>query len=329
MIKKITALIVILSIIVVSSNSNIFTKVKSIITNTESSNDIYNEPNPDNGIGIDNFQYIKIGDSKEDVLSKIGEPSRIDVSEYDFKWYVYNQNIKKFAMVGIEDGVVVALYSNSINSCEAEGINLNDSKESVNSKYDSIEYRRKGTTRYIIQSNGEYDIIKENKKYITIFYDIIEDSKVCSYQIISQKSEDSMREIYNSGSEELQKSFELETIDLINSTRAKFNMNSLEYSNSATKSSRKHSKDMLDNNYFDHINKQGETPFDRMEKEGVKYISAGENIASGQFNAIYAHEALMNSKGHRKNILGEYRYIGVGIGFGGTYKIYYTENFFM
>ena len=60
---------------------------------------------------------------------------------------------------------------------------------------------------------------------------------------------------------------------------------------------------MLDNNYFDHINKQGETPFDRMEKEGVKYISAGENIASGQFNAIYAHEALMNSKGHRKNIL--------------------------
>ncbi|SCG96881.1 CAP-associated domain-containing protein [Romboutsia sp. 1001713B170207_170306_H8] len=329
MIKKIGILMVILSIIVVAKNNDVFTKVKSTIIDTESSNDIYTEPNLDEWIEIDNFQYIKIGDSKDDVISKIGEPSRIDTSEYDFKWYVYNQNIKKFAMVGIEDGFVVALYSNSINSCETEGINLNDSKASVNNKYDSMEYRRKGNTRYIIQSNGEYDIIKENKKYITIFYDVIENSKVCSYQIINQKSEDNMKEIYSRGSEELQKSFELETIDLINSTRAKFNFNSLEYSDTATKSARKHSKDMLENNYFDHINKQDETPFDRMENEGVKYMSAGENIASGQFNAIYAHEALMNSKGHRKNILGEYKYIGVGIGFGGTYKIYYTENFFM
>ncbi|MDU2198224.1 MAG: CAP domain-containing protein, partial [Peptostreptococcaceae bacterium] len=71
-----------------------------------------------------------------------------------------------------------------------------------------------------------------------------------------------------------------------------------------------------------------ETPFDRMKKEGITYISAGENIASGQFSAIYAHEALMNSKGHRKNILGNYKYIGVGVDFGGTYKIYYTENFY-
>ena len=65
-----------------------------------------------------------------------------------------------------------------------------------------------------------------------------------------------------------------------------------------------------------------------MEKVGITYITAGENIASGQFSSIFAHEALMNSPGHRKNILGNYKYIGVGVDFGGRYKIYYTENFY-
>ncbi len=41
-----------------------------------------------------------------------------------------------------------------------------------------------------------------------------------------------------------------------------------------------------------------------MKREGIVYTSAGENIAAGQINAIYAHEAWMNSEGHRKNILG-------------------------
>ena len=34
------------------------------------------------------------------------------------------------------------------------------------------------------------------------------------------------------------------------------------------------------------------------------------------------------TQGHRKNILGNYKYIGVGVIFGGKYKTYYTENFF-
>jgi uncharacterized protein YkwD len=36
----------------------------------------------------------------------------------------------------------------------------------------------------------------------------------------------------------------------------------------------------------------------------------------------------MNSSGHRKNILGDYNNIGVGVSFGGDYKIYYTQNFY-
>ena len=62
-----------------------------------------------------------------------------------------------------------------------------------------------------------------------------------------------------------------------------------------------------------------------MKKENIKYNTAGENIAAGQTNSIFVHNALMNSYGHRKNILGNYKYIGVGVVFGGKYKTYYAD----
>ena len=40
-----------------------------------------------------------------------------------------------------------------------------------------------------------------------------------------------------------------------------------------------HSQDMCDNNFFDHYNLDGQSPFDRMDEGGVDYSSAGENIA--------------------------------------------------
>ena len=328
MLKKV-AIVLLIATIIIFLNSGVFNEIKYIIEDK-----ILNEENEDikkiedEDTKIENFYNISIGDSKDSVFNKIGSPSRIDASEYSFNWYVYNQYEGKFAMVGIDNNSVVALFSNSINSCEMENIKLDDNKANINNNYQPLEYRLKGNTRYIIDSNGEYDIIKVNNKYITVFYDVIAGNKVCSYQIINQETEDNMKDVYAVKSEELRKSFELQMIDLINSTRTKYKLGTLKFSEQATESSRKHSKDMLEKNYFDHTSKENESPFDRMKKEGITYITAGENIASGQFSSIFAHEALMNSPGHRKNILGNYKYIGVGVEFGGKYKIYYTENFY-
>jgi uncharacterized protein YkwD len=56
---------------------------------------------------------------------------------------------------------------------------------------------------------------------------------------------------------------------------------------------------------------------------------AGENLAYGQFSSIFAHEGLMNSLGHRENILRkDYEYLGVGVAFNDESQPYYTENFF-
>ena len=303
------------------------TSVQDMFNETQISNENQNL-NTDNVL-IDNFENIKLGDSKEYLISQIGEPARIDESEYTFKWYVYNQHPTKFLMIGIEDNTVVAIYSNSMDSIEMENIKLNDNRESVRTSYEPLEYKKKGNTRYIINSNNQYDILKINDKYITVFYDIYENNKVCSYQIIDSKAEASLDGMYPQKSEALQKSFELQIIDLTNSVREKNGLGRLQYSENATKSSRGHSDDMREKNYFDHIDKNNKTPFDRMKKEGIIYTGAGENIAAGQVSAIYAHEAWMDSEGHRKNILGDYKYIGVGVIFGGHYSIYYTQNFYI
>ncbi|MGL5329950.1 MAG: CAP-associated domain-containing protein [Peptostreptococcaceae bacterium] len=327
--KKII-LIVIIFITIVFYNSDL-KKILSENNNLGSGNKSSESVNynvQEDSIDINKFEEIRIGDSTSKVISLIGDPSRIDFSEYNFKWYVYNQYEEHFVMVGVENDNVVALYSNSINSSEITEISINDNREDVLRKYEPLEYKQKGNTRYIINSNNQYDIVKVDNKYITFFYDIYEENRICSYQIISNEAESSLRQLYPIESEELRKSFELQVIDLVNSVRYQRNLNGLDYSKKATISSIKHSDDMNQQNYFDHINKENETPFDRMKEEGIKYITAGENIAAGQTSAIYAHEAWMNSMGHRKNILGDYNNIGVGVSFGGNYKIYYTQNFY-
>ncbi|CEP41272.1 CAP domain-containing protein [Paraclostridium sordellii] len=277
---------------------------------------------------IKSYEDIKIGDDKESVISKIGLPDRKDLSEYGFTWYVYNRFKNNFIMVGIENEKVVGLYSNSLNSCETKGIKIGDKLGDVREKYKPIEYKKKGNIKFVVESKNQFDILLEDDKYITLFYDIHNNSKVRSYQIIDKNIENKTSDIYPVFNEQLKYSFEMQTIDLINSERDKNDLDRLTFSEKAKISSEKHSEDMKENNYFDHLNKENETPFDRMKKEDIIYSIAGENIAAGQINSVYAHEALMNSLGHRKNILGDYENVGVGVSFGGHYKIYYTQNFY-
>ena len=43
---------------------------------------------------------VVIGANIESVISKAGDPDRIDESDYGFDWYVYNDDYSKFMMVG-------------------------------------------------------------------------------------------------------------------------------------------------------------------------------------------------------------------------------------
>ena len=120
---------------------------------------------------------------------------------------------------------------------------------------------------------------------------------------------------------------EQEMFKLINQARSEANVPALQADMELTKVARIKSQDMIDNNYFSHNSPKYGSPFDMMKSFGINYVHAGENIAGNQ-TVQKAHNALMNSPGHRKNILStDYTHIGIGIQKGGQYGNMFTQQF--
>ncbi|MCG8502565.1 MAG: CAP domain-containing protein [Firmicutes bacterium] len=120
---------------------------------------------------------------------------------------------------------------------------------------------------------------------------------------------------------------EQEMLSLVNQARSQNKVTPLKLDMELTKVARIKSQDMIDNNYFSHNSPTYGSPFDMMKKFGINYVRAGENIAGNQ-NVQKAHDTLMNSPGHRKNILSpDFTHIGIGIKRGGPYGNMFTQMF--
>lgn len=116
-------------------------------------------------------------------------------------------------------------------------------------------------------------------------------------------------------------------VDLINQERAKAGLAPLTVDLRLVDLARKKSQDMITNNYFSHTSPTYGDPFKMMTAAGISYRTAGENLA-GARTVDQAHSALMNSAGHRQNILSpSYNKVGVGIATGGPYGSMYTQLF--
>lgn len=121
--------------------------------------------------------------------------------------------------------------------------------------------------------------------------------------------------------------FENHLYVLVNEERKKAGVPLLERDTALRNVAREHSDDMFKKGYFSHINLENQSPFDRIRKHHIKYLTAGENLALAQTVEI-AHTGLMNSPGHRKNLLNpKFRKIGIGILDGGINGIMVTQNF--
>jgi len=76
---------------------------------------------------------------------------------------------------------------------------------------------------------------------------------------------------------------------------------------------RMHSKDMVDQDYFDHTGLDGRSPFDRMGEAGYSGGLMGENIAWGQRSPQEVVDGWVDSDGHCANIMNPgFSELGVG-----------------
>ncbi|HEX6849570.1 MAG TPA: CAP domain-containing protein, partial [Chitinophagaceae bacterium] len=121
--------------------------------------------------------------------------------------------------------------------------------------------------------------------------------------------------------------YEAEMLQLINQERQKHGLKPLQPDAEMLQVARAHSQDMFARGYFAHDNPDGKDPFDRMRAANVQFAAAGENLALAQTVEI-AHVNLMNSPGHRANILNSsFGRVGIGILDGGFYGLMISQEF--
>lgn len=105
---------------------------------------------------------------------------------------------------------------------------------------------------------------------------------------------------------------ENQMLDLLNDERRRAGLNALVRDATVDDVARAHSVDMLQRGYFAHENLDGLSPFDRMRLGGIRFTAAGENLALAP-TVVLAHQGLMDSPGHRANILNpQYGRVGIG-----------------
>lgn len=122
--------------------------------------------------------------------------------------------------------------------------------------------------------------------------------------------------------------YERQVLDLVNARRAEAGMAPLAWDARLAALARAKSQDMRDNNYFGHQSPTLGSAFDMMQRAGVKYRYAAENLAAGQRTPQAVVEAWMNSSGHRANIMNpKFTKLGVGFAAGGSYGTYWTQMF--
>ena len=120
---------------------------------------------------------------------------------------------------------------------------------------------------------------------------------------------------------------EARMLDLLNSERAQRGLNPLRADPELAEVARAHSRDMFARGYFSHVAPDRRDPFDRMRAAKVRYLIAGENLALAHTLAA-AHRGLMESPGHRANILRpQFGRVGIAVVDGGMHGLMVTQNF--
>lgn len=114
---------------------------------------------------------------------------------------------------------------------------------------------------------------------------------------------------------------------LVNKERRNHGVHELTWNPEIVPVSRAYAKDMWERKYFSHYSPEGDDVGDRLNKAGIKYFVAGENLALAP-TLQSAHTGLMNSEGHRENILNpEFKKVGIGVIDNGYYGKIFVQVF--
>ncbi|MET0789958.1 MAG: CAP domain-containing protein [Polyangiaceae bacterium] len=104
---------------------------------------------------------------------------------------------------------------------------------------------------------------------------------------------------------------EARMFELLNQARKTAGLSALEADDELRELARAHSDDMAEHHFFGHVSPTTGTTDDRYRRSGVVVAAFGENVAEAD-SAETAYDGLMDSPGHRANMLGAlYTHVGI------------------
>jgi uncharacterized protein YkwD len=148
-----------------------------------------------------------------------------------------------------------------------------------------------------------------------------------TFMTVKPKSDESVNLGFQTDKFSPNESLESQMIVLVNKERTERGLTALAFDPILRDVGRGHSADMFKRGYFAHTSPEGQNVADRVEKAGITYEVVGENLAYAPSLSL-AHTGLMNSPGHKANILSpDYHKVGIGIEDGGVYGLMVTQVF--
>lgn len=113
---------------------------------------------------------------------------------------------------------------------------------------------------------------------------------------------------------------EMAITEAVNAQRREHGLGPLEHRDDLAAVARSYSAEMVEQDFFDHVDPSGQSVSDRVREAGITYTAVGENLygASGPVGMVDHVErsvsGWMDSPGHRENILREvFTQTGVGM----------------
>lgn len=297
---------------------------------------------PVNNAHLEGDLYHWIGKTDKELLSEKGEPTRKDLSAYEYVWWVYGDENDSYLQFGIEDGTVQTIYAIG-NGLSLAPIEVGNGYEEVEENFafeEEVDYTD-GVATFTFRMTPE-DVMRRpliklsDEVFAQFYFDTINNElssvrllnaevllKHQPYEIVYRGMLPKKPDLTDAEWTQVEEGMEQQIFDISNVIRERFNKDELEWEEQVREVAYSHSKDMNDNNYFSHYSLNGDGLKERLEGTGINYVSAGENIAAQYPDAASATEGWLNSESHREALLmDDYTHLGVGV-----HRFYYTQNF--
>lgn len=292
---------------------------------------------------FDDSVFSLMKKTASEIKEILGEPIRIDLTPYTYKWWIY-ENDDVYLQIGVLNDRVETIFATGKN-VDSSPIKIGESYETLKKQFplkNKVTYQKGISSYTFILSDDElktHPLIKlENDLFVQCYIDTFT-NKVSSLRIITGDLLTLQRfyemeyrgvlpeqtELTDEEWREVEKSMEKQIFALTNVYRDIHGVPLVKWDEATSEVAYLHSKDMHEKQYFSHESLDGRGLKERLESKNIHYLAAGENIAALHSDAPAVMEGWLNSEGHRETLLNEqYNYLGVGV-----HRLYYTQNFLL